>query len=86
LNQTEPIIIPEKKGGPIEQLRPEFKLIHYSDGLSNGLAQVIIDGDDEIWFDQSAIPKTQAERYLLLVEAAYDLGIEHTKKAIANLV
>lgn len=68
----------------LNELKPDFVLRHYKDGT----AQVLIKGgtnDVEIWFDMSAIPKLAAERYQLLVQAAYALGVSHTKQAIKDL-
>jgi DNA-binding protein YbaB len=69
----------------MRNLKPNFVLYKYPDGL----AQVMITGganDVEVWFDRSAIPEAQAERYRLLVSSAYNLGVAHTKEKMLELI
>ena len=73
-----------KTASPLAAMRPDFKLVRYKDGT----AQVVVEGGNqsvELCYDRSAMQEATAERYRQLVEAAYDLGLAHSKKAFMEM-
>lgn len=68
----------------LDDLRPEFKAFKLSDDkympcIEGGFA------DEEEWFDMTALDERTVQRVLLLVEAAYDMGIRHTRRVMREI-
>jgi len=70
----------------LRDLRPKFTSLNVSGREDRFIPMIREVGDDEdgIWFDGVSLTENQLARVLLLVEAAYDLGIKHVGKVIAD--